>query len=164
MNNDILPEGAKKIQEWLRKRDFTNTVVMLPEGAATVEAAAKALKTKPEQIAKSIVFTGVKSGRPFLAIASGINRIDEKKVEKLVGEKVKKAEAAFVKEATGFSIGGVAPMGHWQKIETLVDGDLENYKDIWAAAGHPTAVFMLNFEELLKMTCGKKAEIKAFSK
>ncbi|MEK7787556.1 MAG: YbaK/EbsC family protein, partial [Chloroflexota bacterium] len=109
---------------------------------------------------KSLIFKGKQSGKAILVIASGANRADEKKLRDLVGEKVEKPDADFVRERTGFVIGGVPPLGHVEMLTTFVDEDLMQYDTIWAAAGTPNAVFPLTPDELVKMTGGKVAAVK----
>jgi prolyl-tRNA editing enzyme YbaK/EbsC (Cys-tRNA(Pro) deacylase) len=92
-------------------------------------------------------------------LASGRNRVDERKVEALVGEQVGKADAAFVRDATGFAIGGVPPAGHPEAIETLIDADLLEHSEVWAAAGTPQTVFPIAPGDLVGLTGGRVAEI-----
>jgi prolyl-tRNA editing enzyme YbaK/EbsC (Cys-tRNA(Pro) deacylase) len=99
------------------------------------------------------------SGAPVLVIASGPNRVDEAKVAAAIGEPIGKADAEFVRAATGFAIGGVPPLGHAQALRTLIDRDLLALPTIWAAAGTPNAVFQLAPEELVGMTDGRPADI-----
>lgn len=113
----------------------------------SVEAAA-AIGCEVSQIAKSIVFRGKSSGRCILVVASGADRIDEKKLRAEVQESVGRADAAFVRQQTGFAIGGVAPVGHVGDVMVLVDGALWNLDPIWAAAGTPNAVFRLSADDL----------------
>jgi prolyl-tRNA editing enzyme YbaK/EbsC (Cys-tRNA(Pro) deacylase) len=112
------------------------------------------------QIVKSLVFKAKRSGRPILVIASGQNRVDEKRIEALIGEPLGKADADFVRQRTGFVIGGVPPVGHLEKLETYLDQDLLQFDELWAAAGTPHAVFRLKPAELLQMTGGQVADIK----
>ena len=93
-------------------------------------------------------------------IASGVNRVDEKKIKVILGEKIGRADADFVREETGFAIGGIPPVGHTQPIKTIIDQDLMQYDEIWAAAGTPNAVFKLTPDDLAAMTGGEVAEIK----
>ena len=118
-----LTPSAQRFQDALRSMGFHFHPVELPQGTRTSIDAARAVHCKIEQIAKSIVFR-TRSGKPVLVIASGPNRVDEKKIERLVGEPVEKGDAGFVRQKTGFAIGGVPPAGHNQKIETFVDEDL----------------------------------------
>ena len=112
------------------------------------------------QIVKSLIFEGAHTHRPFLVLASGENRVNEKQLECLVGEPVCKGDAQFVREKTGFAIGGVPPLGHKEKIETFIDQDLEKYEEIWAAAGDPRSVFRLSFQEVVELTGGRVISVK----
>lgn len=135
-------------------------VSTFPDGTRTAADAAAAIGCDVAQIAKSLVFRRA-GGAPLLVVASGVNRVDEAKVAALVGEPIGKADAAFVRGATGFAIGGVPPAGHAQPIETLVDEDLLGHDEIWAAAGTPRTVFPLTPSELLAMTGGRVADVAA---
>jgi prolyl-tRNA editing enzyme YbaK/EbsC (Cys-tRNA(Pro) deacylase) len=124
----------------------------------TAEDAAAAIGCETAQIAKSLVFRG-ESGRPVLVIASGAHRVDEKSVGANLGERVKRADAEFVREKTGFSIGGVPPVGHQTTPIVLIDDALMRFKEIWAAAGTPNAVFRLTPADLVELTGGMVAAI-----
>ena len=155
-----LSSSAKKVQETLKGFGVSLEVVELPDSTRTSSEAAAAIGCRVEQIAKSLVFKAKESNFPVLVIASGINRVDEKKLKALIGEPVGKADAEYVRENTGFAIGGVPPVGHKKKIKTYIDEDLFQYETIWAAAGTPHAVFRLNPNELLKITGGMPVSIK----
>jgi prolyl-tRNA editing enzyme YbaK/EbsC (Cys-tRNA(Pro) deacylase) len=122
--------------------------------------AAAAIGCTVAQIAKSLVFRAVGSGRAVLVIASGVNRVDEKLVAAALGDHIAKADATFVRDKTGFSIGGVAPVGHMEKPVTLIDADLLDHAEIWAAAGTPNSVFRLSPQALVAMTGGRVIAIK----
>jgi len=154
-----LSESAQKVQDALNRHGVTCEVVELPDSTRTAQEAAQAIGCRVEQIAKSLVFQGKQTNRPLLVIASGANRVSEKKLRDLVSEPVRKADADFVREQTGFAIGGIPPVGHTKPIETFLDEDLLKHGDIWAAAGTPHAVFKLTAEDLLKMTHGKVVTI-----
>lgn len=132
----------------------------LPDSTRTAVEAAKAIGCGVEQIAKSLIFRGKDSQKPYLVIASGGNRVNEEILSQLVGEKAEKADADFVEEVTGFTIGGVPPAGHKQKLPTWIDRDLLGFEEIWAAAGSDHAVFKLTPKELVKITGGEVAELK----
>lgn len=125
----------------------------------SVEAAA-AIGCQVDEIAKSLIFRGGQSGRAILIVASGGNRIDEKKVAAILGEKIEKAGADFVRTETGFAIGGVAPVAHAKPVIVLIDADLMNFETIWAAAGAPNAVFRLTPADLLRITDGTVGDVK----
>lgn len=150
-----MKESAQRVQNVLRELGYTNEVVELPDSTRTAQEAASAIECEIAQIAKSILFRLKKSERPLLVVASGANRVNEKLISTYVEDELGKADADFVRERTGFVIGGVAPVGHTGAIETIVDEDLFRYQTIWAAAGHPKAVFQLTPDELLKMTGGR---------
>ena len=134
-------------------------VLEFDAGTRTAADAAAAIGCTVAEIAKSLVFKAA-SGRAVLVVASGVNRVDEKKVALLVGEKIARADADFVREKTGFAIGGVPPVGHVEAPVTLIDADLLSSKTIWAAAGTPNAVFKLTPGELEGLTGGRVAEVR----
>jgi prolyl-tRNA editing enzyme YbaK/EbsC (Cys-tRNA(Pro) deacylase)/predicted Fe-S protein YdhL (DUF1289 family) len=146
-----LPEGVQRVAAVLQSHAHAHTPVMLEGAARTAQQAADALGVALGQIAKSIIFRRLSDDAAVLVITSGDRRVDQKKVEALVGP-LGRADAAFVKAATGFSIGGVAPLAHAKPVVTLMDEDLFRFDDIWAAAGHPHAVFQLTPNQLCFMT------------
>ena len=125
----------------------------------TAADAAAAIGCEVAQIAKSLIFRGATSGRAVLIIASGVDRDDEKKAAAAIGEPIGRADADFVREATGFAIGGVPPIGHKTPPVTLIDDDLFQHETIWAAAGTPNAVFRLTPERLAELTGGRRSRI-----
>ncbi|MEK7439528.1 MAG: YbaK/EbsC family protein [Chloroflexota bacterium] len=155
-----LSPSAQKVQDTLQSLGFNLQVIEFEQTTRTSVEAAQAVGCEVGQIAKSLIFKGKQSGKAILIIASGANRVDEKKIKSILGEKVEKPDADFVREQTGFVIGGVPPVGHTQKLETLIDEDLLKFEVIWGAAGTPNAVFKLTPQELVKMTGGKIANIK----
>ena len=150
---------AQEFKELLKTLGFELQVLELPETTRTAADAAKAINCQLGQIAKSIVFRTTQS-KPILIIASGVNRVNEKVIDNLLGGEIVKADAGFVREKTGFAIGGVAPVGHPEKIETFIDEDLFCYQEIWAAAGNPNSVFKLSPQQLLKITGGRIIKVK----
>lgn len=149
--------GSRRVREAL---GGDLEVVEFPATTRTAADAARAIGCSVAQIAKSIVFRGATSGEPVLVIASGANRVNEARVAALIGEPVEKADADFVREATGFAIGGVPPVGHAQPIRTLIDEDLLKLGEVWAAAGTPNSVFRLQAQRLVAMTSGTVEAIK----
>ncbi len=150
-----LPEGAQRVAALLETRGHPHTPVMLDDAARTAQQAADALGVLVGQIAKSIVFRRRSDDVAVLVITSGDQRVDEKKVEALVcpdGKRLGRADAEFVKSKTGFSIGGVSPVAHATETVVLVDRSLFRFQDVWAAAGHPHAVFRLSPQELELLT------------
>ncbi len=154
-----LGPGAQKVQDVLKGLGFSNTVVELKSTTRTSAEAAQAVGCRVEQIAKSIVFQGKQTHRPILVIASGPNRVNEKRIEGFISEPLGKADADYVRKHTGFVIGGVPPIGHLEKLEIFIDEDLLQYEEIWAAAGSPNAVFQLTPSDLVKMTDGRVISI-----
>ena len=152
-----LKPSAQRVQDALAARGFQNQVQELRETARTAAEAAAAVGCEVGQIAKSLVFKGRVSGRAVLVIAAGSNRVDTGKVEALVGEPLDRPDADFVRAETGFAIGGIPPLGHDRAIVTIIDEDLRRHPSIWAAAGHPNAVFPLTPDELERMTGGTVA-------
>lgn len=154
-----LKPSAQKVQTALQAAGFTNAVVELPDTARTAADAASAVGCDVGQIVKSLLFRAEPSGRAVLVAASGSHRVDEQAVGAVVGERITRASADFVRERTGFSIGGVPPIGHAGPVVTVVDEALLAYERIWAAAGHPHAVFALTPDELVRMTGGTVARV-----
>jgi prolyl-tRNA editing enzyme YbaK/EbsC (Cys-tRNA(Pro) deacylase) len=154
-----LSEAAQRVQEALRAGGFVNTVIELEIPVKTAAAAAEAVGCTPAQIVKSLVFMGAASRVPVLVVASGANRVSEAKLQGLLGEPMKMAPPKFVREVTGFAIGGIPPVGHTRKLDTIVDAHLMSIDGLWAAAGHPNSLFPLTSAELLRMTGGRVAEV-----
>ena len=155
-----LSSSAQKVQEVLKVLGLELQVVELQETTRTSADAARAVGCEVGQIAKSLVFRGQRTQRPILVIASGSNRVNEKRVGELISEPLGKADADFVRQKTGFVIGGVPPVGHAEKLEVFIDEDLLRYSEIWAAAGTPNAVFRLTPSDLVRMTDGRVIGIK----
>jgi prolyl-tRNA editing enzyme YbaK/EbsC (Cys-tRNA(Pro) deacylase) len=147
--------SALKVQAVLGDRF---KVLEFDASTRTSEEAAAAIGCTVAQIAKSLVFRSA-SGRPVLVIASGVNRVDEKKVGALIGEKIGRADPEFVREQTGFAIGGVPPVGHRTQPVALIDEALTALDEIWAAAGTPNAVFRLTPADLVALTGGTVAPL-----
>ncbi|MBI4553662.1 MAG: YbaK/EbsC family protein [Candidatus Latescibacteria bacterium] len=154
MEQTLSPHG-QRFQEILRALGCAHQVMELPYSTRTAAEAAHALGCRVEQIAKSLVFRGTRTHKSLLIIASGGNRVNEQAMEAYVGEPIEKADAEFIRQRTGFAIGGVPPVGHAERLETLIDKDLRQYEDIWAAAGTPNALFRLTFDDLVRMTDGR---------
>ena len=148
---DALPDSARRVALLLEERGHPKRIVMLAETGKTSAEAAAGLGCSVAQIAKSILFRRKLDDAPVLVIASGMNRVDEKKVAQRVGE-LARADARFVREKTGYAIGGVCPIGHAEKPVILIDQNLLRLHSIWVAAGHPHAVFNLTPAQLQAMT------------
>ena len=155
-----LSDAAQRVQDALAAAGFANKVLELEIPVRTAAAAADAVGCTPAQIVKSLVFRRA-SGEPVLVVASGAHRVSEARIAALLGEPVAMGPPAFVREATGFAIGGIPPLGHARAIETIVDQHLFTLDGLWAAAGHPNSLFKLTADELVKMTNGRVAEVAA---
>jgi prolyl-tRNA editing enzyme YbaK/EbsC (Cys-tRNA(Pro) deacylase) len=153
-----LPESSQRVAELLRELGHDKSVVLLPASGRTSAEAAAGLGCSVAEIAKSIVFRRLADDAAVMVVASGANRVDESKVAALVGA-IGRADAAFVKEHTGYTIGGVCPIGHSGPTVMLIDRGLLSFASIWAAAGHPHAVFNLTPAQLVAMTAAPVADI-----
>ena len=153
-----LPEGVRRVAEILEAQGHAHAPRMLNDAARTAQQAADALGVSVGQIAKSIIFRRKIDNAAVLVITSGDRRVDEKKVDAIVG-KTGRADAEFVKTMTGFTIGGVSPIGHATKPVTLIDRELFRFEEIWAAAGHPHGVFQLAPHDLEKLTGAPVADV-----
>lgn len=151
-----LKKSAERVQSVLNELGFELNVVEMSESTRTAQEAADAIGCTVGQIAKSLIFKGKISQKPILIIASGTNRVNEKRIKEIIGEKLEKADADFVLEHTGYAIGGIPPIGHKTPITSFIDEDLMQYEEIWAAAGTPNAVFRLTPKVLADIT---KAQI-----
>lgn len=150
-----LPDGVQRVAAFLQERGHAHLPVMLDGAARTAQQAADALGVELGQIAKSIVFRRKLDDVAVMVVTSGDQRVDERKVEALVcldGKRLGRADAEFVKAKTGFSIGGVSPVAHAAPLIILVDQSLFRFDEIWAAAGHPNAVFSLTAEALVRLS------------
>jgi prolyl-tRNA editing enzyme YbaK/EbsC (Cys-tRNA(Pro) deacylase) len=146
-----LPEGVQRVAAALQAQGHPHAPVMLDGAARTAQQAADALGVAVGQIAKSIIFRRIEDDAAVLVVTSGDRRVDEAKVAALVGP-LGRANAAFVKERTGFSIGGVSPIAHVMPGVTLIDQELFRFDEVWAAAGHPHGVFKLHPQDLVTLT------------
>ncbi|HSW16130.1 MAG TPA: YbaK/EbsC family protein [Ramlibacter sp.] len=153
-----LPEGVQRVASVLLARGHAHSPVMLDDAARTAQQAADVLGIAVGQVAKSIVFRRKADDMAVLVVTSGDRRVDEKKVDALVG-KTGRADADFVKARTGFSIGGVSPVAHAQPPVMLIDRELFRFDEIWAAAGHPHGVFRLRPADLERLTGAPVADV-----
>ncbi len=150
-----LPDGVQRVAAFLQQNGHAHLPVMLDGAARTAQQAADALGVELGQIAKSIVFRRKVDDVAVMVVTSGDQRVDERKVEALVcldGKRLGRADAEFVKAKTGFSIGGVAPVAHATPVVVLIDQSLLRFVEVWAAAGHPHAVFRLTADELGRLS------------
>jgi prolyl-tRNA editing enzyme YbaK/EbsC (Cys-tRNA(Pro) deacylase) len=150
--------NAVRVAETLQALGVRGQVRELPEPAPTAAIAAAQLGCEVGAIANSLIFRG--DDAPLLVLTSGAHRVDTGRVAAMTGAaSVRRADPEFARAATGQVIGGVAPVGHPEPIGTLVDIELARYDQIWAAAGHPAAVFSTTYEELLRLTAGTAVEV-----
>lgn len=154
--------NIERVQAALAAQGVTTQVVELADSTSTAAEAAAAIGTTVAQIAKSLVFVmgAGDDETPVLVIASGINRVDTNKVARHLGGKIKRADADTVKRLTGFPIGGVAPVGHTTTPHAIIDRDLFQYPDIWAAAGTPHAVFHTTAQELQRLANAEVLDVR----
>lgn len=148
--------AALRVQQLLGPRF---KVVEFDQSTKTAADAAAAIGCEVAQIAKSIIFQAAASGRTVLVIASGTNRVDEKKIEALVGERIERADADFVRERTGYAIGGVPPVGHATASVVFIDQDLRSFPTLWAAGGTPNSVYETSFDDLVALAGGTVADV-----
>ena len=153
MSELLNKEPVKRVEKKLQEFDSCYSVIVLDSSARTAQEAAASLNTDVGSIVKSLLF---KSENNFvLCLVSGDKRCSLNKLKKIKKSKdISMANPQSVKEITGFTIGGVSPIGHLKKVEIFLDNNLNRFQDIYAAAGHPNCVFKVNFENLLKMTNG----------
>ena len=154
MNELLNKEPVKRVQKKLLEFDASYKVMVLDSSARTALEAAESLNTDVGSIVKSLLF---KSENNFiLCLVSGDKRCSLNKLKKIKQLKdISMANPQSVKEVTGFTIGGVSPIGHLREVEIFIDNNLKRFQNIYAAAGHPNCVYKVNFENLLKMTSGK---------
>jgi len=152
-----LSKNSKIVQDYLAKFDLNLEVVEMPGTTRTAEDAAKAIGCEVGQIVKSLIFRN--TDFPILCLVSGKNQLDVNKFQATSNMKLEKADANYVKEVTGFSIGGVPPVAHKTEMKTFIDKDLLTYEVVWAAAGMPFSVFKLLSNDLQKITDGKIIEV-----
>ncbi len=150
--------SVERVRAALRAAGHDDTVAAFPEGTRSAAEAAAAVGCDVAQIAKSIVFRA--GDRPVLVIASGANRVDTSKVAAALDAPIRRAEGGWVRDVTGFAIGGVAPLGHLAPPVVLVDEDLFAFARVWAAAGSPMHVFATTPDALLRLSGGRRAEVK----
>lgn len=158
--NPTLKKSAQRVQDVLKEHNLGLKVIEFTELTRTAQEAANTIGCTVGQIAKTLIFKGKTSGKPVCIVASGPNRVDEKKVELILGEGLEKPDADYVVQHTGFAIGGIPPIGYTFENKPLIDEDLMNFKEIWAAAGTHNAVFCLSPRDLVAITQGTVTKIK----
>jgi prolyl-tRNA editing enzyme YbaK/EbsC (Cys-tRNA(Pro) deacylase) len=143
-----LKPAAQRVQAEADALGLDIVVRELAKSTRTAEEAAAACGCAVAQIVKSLVFQGSETGTPYLLLVSGANRVDEKAVARGVGEKLLRPDAQFVRDVTGFAIGGIPPFGHAERLATFIDQDLLAHAVVWAAAGTPNALFSVGPDAL----------------
>jgi len=154
-----LSASAQKVQDAITARGLDCRVFELAVPVRTAADAAREVGCEVAQIAKSLVFRAARSGRGVLVITSGAHRVDELRIAAELGEPIERADPGFVREHTGYAIGGIPPLGHARPLETFVDEDLLALPEIWAAAGHPNALFRVLPSELLALAGGRVVKV-----
>ncbi len=149
---DILPRSARRVRAALIDLELPADIVRLADSTRTAPEAAAAVGCELGAIVKSLVMRGTTSHTPVLALVSGDNRADVALIEAAIDEPVERPDAAYVREVTGYAIGGIPPVGHPHPVRTVMDEDLLRFETVWAAAGHPHAVFPIAPAELAKAT------------
>lgn len=160
MTKSDLPSSAKKFQEAAIAAGLDVAIREMAESTRTAEEAAAVCGVTVGQIVKSLVFTGASSGKGYLLLVSGANRVDERRVASEVGEMLERPNAETVRALTGYAIGGIPPLGHATPLATYFDRDLLQYEVIWAAAGTPKAVFHTEPETLRNATRALVIDVK----
>ena len=149
----------RRFEAWLADSGAAVEVRQFPQGTRTAGDAARAIGCDVGQIVKSLVF--VAAGRPVIALVSGTNRLDERRLAQVAGEPVTKADAETARNATGYAIGGVPPFGHATALPVFMDRDLLGHGVVWAAAGRPDSVFEIGPERLRELSGAVVADLKA---
>jgi prolyl-tRNA editing enzyme YbaK/EbsC (Cys-tRNA(Pro) deacylase) len=150
-----LPRSARRVQAALHELGLDAEVAELADSTRTAPEAAAAVGCELGAIVKSLVFRGASSGEAVLVLVSGDRRADEAALARALGEPVERADADWVREVTGYAIGGVPPIGHPAPVRTLMDDGLERFEVVWAAAGTPRTVFPIAPDELARVTSAR---------
>jgi prolyl-tRNA editing enzyme YbaK/EbsC (Cys-tRNA(Pro) deacylase) len=156
-----LPASAQRVQDALAAAGLGAQVIELAVAARTSQQAAEALGVEVGQIAKSLIFRAMQSDRAVLVIAAGDRRVDEARIAAHLGEPIGRADPAFVREHSGFAIGGVAPLAHARPMVTFVDTSLRRFAEVWAAGGTPHCVFPLAPDALVRVSGGSEIDVAA---
>ncbi|MBD3362957.1 NUDIX domain-containing protein [Candidatus Dojkabacteria bacterium] len=159
LSRESLDKYSRKVKDNLEELNMDVNIRNFSKTTRTAVEAAEAIECEVGQIAKSLVFQNQKNNEAVLIIASGKNRVNVEKLNQKMSLNIKIADADFVRSKTGFSIGGVPPVGHTEKIKTFIDKDLLEFEEIWAAAGSSNTVFKIKSDELVKITKGEVIEI-----
>lgn len=156
-----LSRSAARVDEELRRAGLACEIKQMPESTRSAPEAAVAVGCDVAQIVKSLIFRSVAADEPVLVLVSGADRVDEARLDQVVGEPTERATAEFVRVRTGYAIGGVPPLAHSEKIATYLDEHLLDHAVVWAAAGTPRAVFSIAPADLLRVTSAKVVNVAA---
>jgi prolyl-tRNA editing enzyme YbaK/EbsC (Cys-tRNA(Pro) deacylase) len=156
-----LSRSAARVDEELRRAGLACEIKQMPESTRSAPEAAVAVGCDVAQIVKSLIFRSVAADEPVLVLVSGADRVDEARLDQVVGEPTERATAEFVRARTGYAIGGVPPLAHSEKIATYLDEHLLDHAVVWAAAGTPRAVFSIAPADLLRVTSAKVVNVAA---
>jgi prolyl-tRNA editing enzyme YbaK/EbsC (Cys-tRNA(Pro) deacylase) len=159
--SDPLPRAARRVAEALRRAGHEPAIRVTADSTRTAAEAAAALGVRERDILKSLVFRGRESGRPVVALLDGSARVDVKALGAVLGERVERPDGAWVKQAVGYAIGGVPPVGHDGDVRVVIDSSLLDQETVWAAAGTPHTVFPVAGHALPALTGGAVAPIAA---
>jgi len=151
--------SVDRVKQVLANNNIDAEIVFLEQSAHTAEQAAQALQCDVAQIVKSLIFKTYQTQKPLLALISGDKRLDSQKLALLINEKLDKADADFVKQTTGFTIGGVAPIGSLNKLPVYMDKTLLEHREVFAAAGHPKSIFRINPDRLAEVSMAQMADL-----
>lgn len=154
-----LSTKALRFEKVLRDHGVPGDILEFETPARTAQLAADAISCELNQIVKSLIFRVENSGNAILILTAGGNRVSEDIIEELIHCRIGKADANFVREQTGYAIGGVPPFGHLSEIETIIDEDLLRFEEVWAAGGTPNTVFPIDPNKLCVITKGKQAKV-----
>lgn len=154
-----LTAAEQRVADALAQHGLPGKVIVLEALATTAQMAADALGIEVGRIVKSLLFVGAETGAPYLILVSGDNRVHERRVGRLIGERLERSDADFVKLHTGFSIGGVSPYGHPAPLKTFVDRHLFDFETVWAAAGNPRSVFEICPADLERTTGAVRIDV-----
>lgn len=154
-----LTAAEQRVADALASHALPGQVIVLETLATTAQMAAEALGIAVGRIVKSLLFVGAETGTPYLILVSGDNRVHEKRVGRIIGEKLERSDADFVKQHTGFSIGGVSPYGHPAPLKTFLDQHLFDFETVWAAAGNPRSVFEVTATDLERTTGATRIDV-----
>lgn len=154
-----LKEASRRVQRAADAVGLAITVVSMAQSTRTAEEAAAAAGCEVGQIVKSLVFRGKDTGRPYLLLVSGANRVNEKAVAAVLGERLTRPDAQYVRDVTGFAIGGIPPLGHSERLLTCIDRDLLRFETVWAAAGTPESIFQVSPADLQAKTGARVIQV-----